>query len=225
MFFCRGKILCIVVFTVMLISLMNMACLYARAETEGTMNDPIVDSDLSVHQAIYENQPPGTPVSVQLDLELLDVLYWGFDGKVHKGQIVVHKDLVRDTGEIFSLMLKIRYPVYSVLPIAHPEIQKKAPYGLSPDTDNTSGYVFRKMVKGKKLSMHAVGRAIDLNPRQNPYIRGELQLPPRSSYDPDNPATLTPEHPVVKAFKAREWRWGGDWAQKGRPDYMHFEKP
>ncbi len=191
----------------------------------GTMQDPVVDSALTPREAIHDNQPPGTPESVLRDLELVDVLHHGFDGKVHKGQIVVHKDLAQDVREIFALILETGYPVYSVLPVAHPEILKKGPYGMNPDTDNTSAYVYRAAVGGKKLSMHATGRAVDLNPRQNPYIRGELQLPPRSTYDPTHPATLTPEHPVVRAFKSRGWSWGGDWQTKGLVDYMHFEKP
>lgn len=196
-----------------------------RAQALGTPHDPVVDSALTPREAIYSNQPPGTPEGVLRDLELIDVLHHGFDGKVHKGQLVVHKDLAQDVREVFALMLEIGYPVYSVLPVAHPEIQKKGPYGMNPDTDNTSAYVYRDAVGGGKLSMHATGRAVDINPRQNPYIRGEVRLPPRSAYDPEHPATLTPEHPVVQAFKSRGWNWGGDWQHRGLVDYMHFEKP
>jgi hypothetical protein len=72
--------------------------------------------------------------------------------------------------------------------------------------------------------MHALGLAIDINPRRNPYIRGERILPPGSTYDPAAPGTLTPDSPVVRAFKSMGWKWGGDWSELGLLDYMHFEK-
>ncbi len=95
---------------------------------------------------------------------------------------------------------------------------------MSPDTNNTSAYVWRPIVGARKLSMHAMSMAIDINPRLNPYIKGDLILPPGATCDLSLPGTIGPESPVVKAFKRMGWEWGGDWAAKGKIDYMHFQK-
>jgi len=183
----------------------------------------VVDSHLTRDGAIYSNQPPDVMSCVQENLAVVDVRYYGFDGQVHQGQVVVHEALAADIRQGFDVILKTRFPVESVLPIAHSLIQLKGPYGLSPDTNNTSGYVWRPVVGAQKLSMHALGLAVDINPRQNPYIRGDLILPPKAIYEPSVPGTLTTDSPVVQAFKQLGWEWGGDWT--GRcVDYMHFQK-
>jgi hypothetical protein len=160
---------------------------------------------------------------VQEKLALVDVRYYGFDGRIHQGQIVIHEALAADILQIFDVILQTRFPVESVLPIAHPLIQRKAPFGLSSDTNNTSGYAWRPVTACKQLSMHALGLAVDINPRRNPYISGALVLPPRAIYEPSAPGTLTSDSPVVLAFKQRGWEWGGDWKER-RVDYMHFQK-
>ncbi len=188
----------------------------------GTLGNPIVDSDMDDEAAILSNLPEGCPQEITSRLAVVAVRYYGFDDKVHQGQIVVDRDLADDVAQIFELILELGFPLHSVLPIAHADIQAKAPYGLSPDTDNSSGFAFRPQAGSGKLSMHARGWAVDLNPRENPYIKGETILPPRSVYDPSLPGTLTADHPVVLRFKELGWEWGGDW--KSLKDYMHFEK-
>jgi hypothetical protein len=183
----------------------------------------IVDSDLSPEHAIYLNQPPDVPADVQKHLRLVDVRYYGFDGKEHQGQIVVHEALEEDIRFLFALLLEHRFPVESALPISHPALQEKGRYGLSPDTNNTSCYVWRPVVASQRLSMHALGMAIDMNPRQNPYIKGDLVLPPQAVYAPSQPGTLRPDSPAVAAFRQRGWEWGGDWTGE-KIDYMHFQK-
>lgn len=184
----------------------------------------VVDSDLNHAQSVYANQPPDTAPEVQRQLAVVNVRYYGFDGKLHRGQVVIHERLAEDIRQIFAVLRQTRFPVESVIPIAHPVIQLKGPYGLSSDTNNTSAYVWRPIVGARTVSMHALGLAIDINPRLNPYIKGDLVLPADASYDPARPGTLTPESEVVRTFKALGWEWGGDWAPKGKLDYMHFQK-
>ena len=179
---------------------------------------------LTPFQAVYENQPPDVDSRVLEQLTLVSVNYVDEDGVPQNGQIVIHKALADDIQEVFKLIYDTQFPVASVLPIAHPIIQKKGPYGISPCTDNTSGYVWRPGVGLSRLSMHALGMAIDINPHINPYIKGKLTLPPGATYCMERPGTLTPDSPVVLLFKKRGWAWGGDWAAKGKVDYMHFEK-
>lgn len=180
---------------------------------------------LTQKQAVYENQPPDVDPRVQKHLEVVTVRYVDDHGVDHPGQVVIHTGLADDIREVFRFMHSAGFPVASVLPIAHPEIQKKGPYGISPCTDNTSGYVWRPGVGLGTLSMHGLGMAIDINPHINPYIKGDLVLPPGAVYDPEVPGTFTPTSPVVLLFKKLGWIWGGDWSVRDTVvDYMHFEK-
>lgn len=70
--------------------------------------------------------------------------------------------------------------------------------------------------------MHSYGFALDINPLQNPYIKGAVVLPKGAVYDPAVPGTLTGTCAVVKTFKRLGWTWGGEW--KSLKDYQHFEK-
>jgi hypothetical protein len=75
----------------------------------------------------------------------------------------------------------------------------------------SGAFAVRNMRGGRNLSMHAYGLAIDINAPEN-------QLGWKPGAHPDS---FTDDHPVVKAFKAEGWTWGGDW--KSRPDGMHFQ--
>ncbi|ADU63083.1 hypothetical protein Daes_2076 [Pseudodesulfovibrio aespoeensis Aspo-2] len=186
---------------------------------------PVVfDSRLNASQAIWDNQPPGVAAEVQDRLVLVPVRYYGFDGRLHQGQVVIHRDLAQDIRMVFAVIRATRFPVESVIPVAHPLIQEQGVYGLSPDTNNTSAYVWRFAVGENRLSMHALGLAIDINPRLNPYVRGDLALPPGATYDPAVAGTLTADHPVVLGFRRLGWKWGGHWGSRGRVDPMHFQK-
>ncbi len=204
------------------VTLIMLLMMLAPLSSLFAVESVIMDSALTPEQAIYENQPPGTPEDVLSQLVLIDVRYWGLDGRLHQGQIVVHKALARDVRRIFAKIEQKRFPVESVLPIAHPLIQQKGPYGLSSDTNNTSGYAWRPMVGGRSVSLHGLGLAIDINPRLNPYVRGDTVIPAGSVYDPARPGALARNARVVQYFKTRGWEWGGDWTD--RADYMHFQK-
>ena len=156
--------------------------------------------------------------------KLIAVLYLGFDNKVHRGQIIVDNDLEKDVVEVFAIALKEKFPIESVIPVSLPKFRKGGHWSddLSMAANNTSAFNYREVTGGTSLSKHALGRAIDINPMQNPYIKGMVNLPPAAKYDPKAPGTLTADHPVTKAFLARGWDWGGNW--KSLKDYQHFEK-
>lgn len=184
----------------------------------------VVDSELTPEQAIRANQPPGTPEDVLRRLTVVNVRYYGFDHRLHQGQIVVLQAVAGDIRQVFAVIRDSRFPVESVLPVAHPLNQLKGPFGLSPDTGNTSAFAWRPRVGENDVSLHGLGLAVDINPRLNPYRKGTVLLPPGASYDPSRPGTLTSDCPVVRAFRLLGWEWGGDWANQGKIDYMHFQK-
>ncbi len=62
--------------------------------------------------------------------------------------------------------------------------------------NNTSGFNYRNATARATLSNHAYGRAIDLNPFTNPYVKGSLILPPGARRDVTLAGALTADHPV-----------------------------
>lgn len=185
----------------------------------------IVDSNMRREDALKQNPAFLCPKSILDAQRLLTVWHLGFDGQMHEGRIVIHRDLVDDLIDLFALIRKTGFPLTSVIPVAD------ARFAWSDDAsmaaDNSSGFNYRTIAGMTKLSMHAYGRAFDLNPRRNPYIRGALVQPPGAVYDPSAPGTLTPECEIVRFLEARGWEWGGRWDPndaKGRVDYQHFQK-
>lgn len=184
------------------------------------ITDTIIDSRKTLQQAL---QGTTAPDSITRDLVLVDVEYYSFDNKLHRGQIVVHKELGNDMTEIFREIKRTRFPVQSVIPIQFDRPNN----GTSMDTlNNTYGFHYRPVttVKTVKLSAHSTGCAIDINPYHNPAIlKNGTIIPKGGCYDPGREGTLTAQSPLVRLFRQYGWRWGGAWSSL--KDYMHFEKP
>ncbi len=190
----------------------------------GTLKRPIVDSRMSKRQA-FDGLDPRCPPEIRQRQRVVKVKYYSFDGKIHQGQIVVDKSLVKDIRAIFKLAREIKFPVYSVIPVSAPQFRRNGRWDddLSMAANNTSAFNYREKTGGGSLSNHAYGRAVDINTVQNPYVKGDLILPPNGSYQPENAGTLTREHPITRKFIELGWEWGGDWTRL--KDYQHFEKP
>jgi len=187
----------------------------------GSLQNPIIDSDMSLPEALKKESPP----ELKAKQKLVDVLYYSFDGKIHKGQLVIDERLVEDIREAFKVALETKFPITSVIPISHDRFFKNGKWNeddLSMLSNNTSAFNYRLVTGGKSLSKHAYGFAIDINPVQNPYIKGKIVLPPYAVYDTTKPGTLSLASPVVKTFIRLGWTWGGSW--KSLKDYQHFEK-
>ena len=72
-------------------------------------------------------------------------------------------------------------------------------------------------------SLHSLGRAIDINPDENPQLSPEGKVLVGKKWEPgQNPYSITPDGDVVRAFSRRGWVWGATYR---RPDYMHFDVP
>lgn len=155
---------------------------------------------------------------IKNNLTLVDVYYYSFDEKIHKGQIVIHRLLAKDIIEIFDLILLNKFPIAKVIPI----VSYNWSDDLSMNDNNTSCFNYRLVAGTNKISNHAYGLAIDINPKLNPYIKGSSISPEGAKYDSKIPGTILPDSFLVKEFKKRGWTWGGDWTT--RKDYQHFEK-
>jgi len=175
----------------------------------------VIDSDVAFEEAVAGIS---IPQSILENLRLVDVYYYGFDEKIHKGQLIVHKDVVLDVIEIFELIRESRFPIGKVVPISK--------YGWSDENsmkdNNTSAFNYRFISGSRVISNHAAGLAIDINPALNPYIKNGNSLPENCVYDTTKVGTISASSELVKEFKQRGWQWGGDW--KSLKDYQHFEK-
>ena len=175
----------------------------------------VIDSEIEFEEAVAGHN---IPQSVLDNLRLVNVYYYGFDDKLHKGQLVVHKDIVLDMIEIFELIRESRFPIGKVIPISK--------YGWSDEKsmqdNNTSAFNYRFISGSRVISNHAAGLAIDINPALNPYIKNGSSLPENCIYDTTKAGTILADSELVKEFKRRGWQWGGDW--KSLKDYQHFEK-
>jgi hypothetical protein len=164
---------------------------------------------------------PGCPVP-PTGLRLLSLGYWGFDGKPHRGSIVVNASVVAQVEHAFATLYADRFPIRRMQPVD----AYKGSDNRSMAADNTSGFNCRYAVTtGQKAwSAHAYGEAVDVDPLENPYVLGSQVLPPagRAYLDRTHsrPGMAVPGGELVDAFTAVGWPWGGRWT--GSPDYQHF---
>ena len=187
----------------------------------------IVDSNLSQQEAIQANPDENCPDEVLRGLGLMEVHYWGFDGREHQGQIVISIHVMPEVDSFFRQAYDLKFPIEKVVPLSHPDYQWDGSKVLA---DNVSaGFDYRPIKGTDKLSLHSEGLAFDINPKQNPYILYKLEgrevFPKGSKWKPKTPGTLHPEHKLVKLLEGWGWEWGGHWTEdSGRTDYMHFQK-
>ncbi len=175
----------------------------------------VTDSDLTFEEALRGIE---IPLDIKKNLTLITVLYNGFDNKIHKGQLLLNKKVSAEVKEIFDVLLSKRFPIEKVIPIVEYYWNDEK----SMLDNNTSAFNYRDIDGTDKLSNHAYGIAIDINPLQNPFIKGKKILPKGAKYDKNAKGAIDSKSIVVKAFKEKGWNWGGDW--KSRKDYQHFEK-
>ena len=163
---------------------------------------------------------PGCPVPLS-DLRLVRASHWGFDGRVHTGRIVVHRDVARDVLTVLRRLYAARFPIRRMVPVDA--------YGASDfrsiEADNTSAFNCRVVDGTSRWSEHAYGRAIDLNPIENPYVTSRGTTSHRASRAyvlrrPYRPGMAVEGGVVVRAFDAVGWGWGGRWS--GARDFQHF---
>jgi hypothetical protein len=177
----------------------------------------IADSELSFSEATAGTTAPEEIID---SLSLVDILYYSFDGKRHHGQIIVNCALEDDVYEIFALMERIKFPVGRVIPIVVYQWDDQN----SMADNNSSAFNFRVIEGTTKLSLHSFGRALDINPVQNPVIYPHGFIAPAGAkYAPAAAGAFTAKNPVVQEFLKRGWHWGGNFDQP--KDYHHFEKP
>jgi hypothetical protein len=162
---------------------------------------------------------PACPVGLD-DLRYVTVSFWGFDDLPHTGELLVHRTAADQIVATFGRLFAARYPIEEM------RITTAADLDAPPtgDGNNTSAFACRPTTGSTSWSAHAYGQAVDVNPFQNPYRKGDRVLPELASSYLDRanvrPGMILEGDPVTAAFDDAGWTWGGRWTSP--VDYMHF---
>ncbi len=160
------------------------------------------------------------PVSLA-ELRYVTVSFRGFDGLDHTGELLVNADAAEGFVEVFRRLHESRFPIEEMRVVTADEIDAP-PTG---DGNNTSVFACRPATGSTTTwSQHAYGRAIDINPFINPYLKGDIVLPELASVYLDRadvrPGMIVAGDVVTKAFADIGWGWGGNW--NSLKDWQHF---
>jgi D-alanyl-D-alanine carboxypeptidase len=162
---------------------------------------------------------PGCPVALH-DLRVVTASHWDFAGRVRTGRVIVHRDVAPDVLAVLRRLYGARFPIRRIVPVDA--------YGGSDfrsiEADNTSAFNCRYVDGTRRWSEHAYGRAIDVNPIENPFVSGGRTSHPASvpylDRTPCRAGMACPGNVLVRAFGAIGWGWGGNWTSS--KDYQHF---
>ena len=162
----------------------------------------------------------GCPLSLER-LRHVSLPYVGFGGRARRGAVVVDAAVAGDVVGVFRDLYRARFPIRRMRPIQRYDGDDFA----SIEADNTSAFNCRAATGSRNFSQHAYGRAIDVNPLENPYVysggrtshRGSVPYLDRSR---TRKGMIVEGGVVVRAFERRGWEWGGRWS--GDRDYQHF---
>ncbi|MCR5180424.1 MAG: M15 family metallopeptidase [Bacteroidaceae bacterium] len=167
------------------------------------------------------------PHILREDLRYLQLLHVDLQGNVRQGQMICNRAIADDLTEIFRSLYEARYPIERIQLAddfeANDERQMQA--------NNTSCFCYRVVSGSKKLSAHARGLAVDINPLYNPCVRrrtdGSVLVQPSNARTYVNrstsfPCKITTEDLAYRLFISHGFEWGGAW--RSLKDYQHFEK-
>jgi hypothetical protein len=162
----------------------------------------------------------GCPVPIRR-LRLIRVSYHGFDGDRHIGRLVANRDAVTALVHALRSMYRRGFKIRRMRLVDR--------YGgsdrRSMRADNTSAFNCRRVSGTTRWSEHAYGRAIDINPVENPYVASDGTVSPRrgrpyADRSRHAKGMIHARDATVRAFRRVGWGWGGYW--RSAKDYQHF---
>jgi hypothetical protein len=165
---------------------------------------------------------PGCPVHID-NLRLIRATHLDFRGGDRLGSVIVHK---HEAGEIVRVLRSLYRRGFEIR-----RMQLIERYDGSDDAsmraDNTSGFNCRYVAGTTTWSQHAYGRAIDVNPVENPYVTpsGQVSPPAGAGFvdrSQNRKGMIHRGDAAYEAFRREGWKWGGNWS--GAKDYQHFSR-
>lgn len=173
---------------------------------------------------IHKSYKPEADFSLD-QLVYVNVLHYDFAGKVKTGELVVNQCIADKVLAIFKELYEAKYPIEKMVLID----EYNADDDLSMADNNSSAFNYRTIAGTTRLSNHALGMAIDINPLYNPYIQvmdGKTNIYPKNGLcyvdrTHSNPYYIRKDDLCYKIFQKHGFIWGGDWEPS--KDYQHFE--
>ncbi len=164
----------------------------------------------------------GCPVPLK-NLRYINVKYHSFSGEDRVGELIVNKDIANSIVWVMEELYNIGYPIRQMRLVS----DFNGDDWKSIEADNTSAFNCRKATGSTKWSRHSFGRAIDINPIENPYISRTGHISHKKSLRyrkrvPNHRAVLLEDSLATQIFKRYGFKWGGDW--RYTKDYQHFFK-
>ncbi|BBY35405.1 peptidase M15 [Mycolicibacter minnesotensis] len=164
---------------------------------------------------------PGCPVAPS-QLRRVTLTHLGFDDLPHRGELIVHQELVAQVIAAFDRLYRLEFPIEKMRSVAN----YRGDDELSMEDNNTSAFNCRRIPGSGNWALHAYGRAIDVNPLLNPMVDHGRFEPRNAGVYLDRhriePGLLHAGDAAVRVFTDAGWRWGGYW--KSPVDYQHFER-
>jgi poly-gamma-glutamate synthesis protein (capsule biosynthesis protein) len=159
------------------------------------------------------------------DLAYLRIDHVTFEGGTARGELVVAAALVGRALELFRRLYALGFPIR--------QMRLVDDFGASDDAsmsaDNCSAFNFRRIAGTELLSQHALGRAIDINPVENPWRRPDKLVPPEGRPFGDRgairPGMIVRPGPVVALLDEQGWEWGGDWQHAFDDHHVVWSRP
>lgn len=161
------------------------------------------------------------------ELRYVHVLHYDFNGDSAEGELICNNAIAQDLVEIFYELYLAEYRIEKIALIEEYAGDDNA----SMAANNTSCFNYRTVDGTDKLSQHAYGLAIDINPFYNPYVRytndGGLIVSPEGSEDyadrtSNFPYKIDTSDLCYRLFIEHGFTWGGNW--NSSKDYQHFQK-
>lgn len=167
-------------------------------------------------------------------LALLKLSYYDFSGAINNdGQMVVFDVVADKVLKIFESLFTNRFPINKIKLIN----EYNGNDFNSMEDNNTSSFNCRLIPGTDIVSIHSYGLAIDINPKQNPYVVFEQKTPgvmhvmPVSGIEYMNrlnirdgmvESILPDGKTVIDIFKNNGFNiWGGTWNDS--LDWHHFQ--
>jgi hypothetical protein len=179
-------------------------------------------SDSTLRRMTGNSYPEGCEVSIH-DLRYLRIPHYDGKGAIRIGELVCHKKASDDFLYLFKELFKQKYPIERMVLIDDYDGDDSK----SMAANNTSSFNYRVIAGTDKLSRHAFGMAIDINPLYNPYVKGTFVSPesgePYVNRGKEFKYKISRKDLVYKILHDKfGFTWGGDW--ENCKDYQHFEK-
>ena len=192
-----------------------LAAIVAQAQSPGDFTATAIPD--SVFERMQGKSFPEGCTVARSELCYLQVLHVDADGVTHRGEMVCHQSIASALLDIFRQLYEGGYPIERMRLIDDYDADDER----SMQDNNTSCFCFRTVTGGQRLSHHATGMAVDINPRYNPYVSASGAVKPSNALH-SGPYRIERGDLCHRLFLSYGFTWGGSWHRT--KDYQHFQR-